>query len=351
MLKISANDYEYIFEYENAEQFRDYLSQIRELHKEMVAINPPTTVQKASQIDFELEQASREDSINSDFMTFEDLELKFIAQKRKMDKVSASTYKAYASTFNKLKAYFGDTYVYTATIEDYEEFRDYLREEHNLKNKTINNHIAYVNLFLTYAVDYKLIRVNNVKVLENFKEDSTTKENFTDEDIKNIFAYDYEQNYKDIFTIASHTGMRVSEIINLTQECVKQDQKSGIYYFDILQSKTKAGIRKVPIHKNILDDVLNRMKFPLLDEERSNNASQKAILRQLYKVIPKESTKSFHTFRGTFISKCLNNFPEKLLIIQEIVGHSKTKGSLTIDTYAKGFDISLKKEIVDSVFY
>ena len=69
-------------------------------------------------------------------------------------------------------------------------------------------------------------------------------------------------------------------------------------------------------------------------------------------LIEKGHTKTIHTCRANFIAECINNFPEKLLIIQEIVGHSKHKGeALTIDTYAKGFNINLKQEIVNSVTY
>lgn len=346
MFTLQKGDYKYIFEYDTLEELQLLLKEVTETHKQL-----EQQPHRALIIHNELDTIEKVKSTKE--IDFAELELKFLAHKRKMGKVSTSTYKAYASTFKKLKEYFRKTYIYAIEIEDYEEFRDYLREEYDLKNKTINNHMAYVNKFLTFGVTYKLIPENNVKGLENFKEDAVIKENYTDEDIKNIFAYDYAQNYKNIFTIAAYSGMRVSEIVNLTKESVKKDSNTGIYYFDILKSKTQAGIRKVPIHKNILDDVLDKMNFPLL-EDKSANAAQKAILRQLYKVIEKESTKSFHTFRGTFLNKCFSTFPQDqyLSLIQEIVGHSKTNSaSLTVDTYAKGFELSLKKEIVDSVFY
>lgn len=86
----------------------------------------------------------------------------------------------------------------------------------------------------------------------------------------------------------------------------------------------------------------------------TENAAQKAILKELYRVIPKTGDKTFHTLRAKFIEKCFVKYPEKqyLNVIQEIIGHSKgDTASLTIDTYAKGFNIALKKEIVDSVAY
>jgi integrase len=84
----------------------------------------------------------------------------------------------------------------------------------------------------------------------------------------------------------------------------------------------------------------------------TNNGAQKAILKELYRIVEKSSTKSFHTFRATFIGKCINNFPELVTVVQEIVGHSKgDRDKLTIDIYAKGYKLSLKKKVLDSVSY
>ncbi|MDD3770335.1 MAG: phage integrase SAM-like domain-containing protein [Sulfuricurvum sp.] len=343
MYTLELGDYKYIFEYDTPEELEKYLKITMATHADAEAIRNRHTI--AHKIIEKEERYPKEKGFGYSFF---DLETKFITAKKKLGKVSESTYKAYASTFKKLQAYFDKTKIDTLTIEDFEEFRDYLAEEYGLKNKTINNHMAYVNLFLEHGVTYKLINENNAKGIENMKEDAVQKENFTDEDIKAIFAYDYPQNFKDIFKVAAFTGMRVSEIINLTNEDIKISEDE-IYYFDVTKSKTKAGIRHVPIHKDILEDVL-KMDFPLI-REKTGNASQKVILRQLYQVIEKESTKSFHTFRGTFIAKCLEQNPRDLLLIQEIVGHSKDRGSLTIDDYAKGFPLHLKKEIVDSVTY
>ena len=109
-------------------------------------------------------------------------------------------------------------------------------------------------------------------------------------------------------------------------------------------------MRKVPIHSHILNAV-QEAKFPLF-EDKTSSAMQKKILRELYKIIQKGETKTVHTFRATFMQKALDISPEKLLIVQEIVGHSKDdSASLTIDRYAKGFHLKYKKEVVETVNY
>jgi integrase len=343
MFTLEMGDYKFIFEYDTPEELEKYLKLTMATHEQAEEIRNRHNI--THKIIEKEEQYPKNVNLG---ISFFDLETKFLVSKKKLNKVSESSYKAYASTFGKLKDFFDKTKINTITIEDFERFRDFLADEYDLVNKTINNHMKYVNLFLEYGVNYKLINENNVKGIEHLKEDSPLKENYTDADIQKIFSYDYPQNYKDIFKIGAYTGMRVSEIINLSRENIKIGENE-IYYFDILKSKTKAGVRKVPIHKDILDDVL-KMDFPLL-KEKTNNAAQKAILKQLYKVIDKDSTKSFHTFRGTFVSKCQNEFPQLLVVIQEIVGHSKGQFKMTSDDYGKGFPLHLKQNIVDTVSF
>lgn len=345
LFKLKNGDYELIFEYDTVEELKSILEATqatREQQEERIK-------EYNTAIDT-LERKSR--NIQPEYnisLKWSDLEIKFVEAKRKAGKVGKSTYKAYESTFNKLNEFFKRKKLDSLTIEDYEDFRDYLRKKYKLKNKTINNHMIYVNTFLEFGVNRQLIKFNPVKALESLKEEKVEKENYTDKDIQNILNYSYEKNVKTFFKIAMYSGMRLHEIHNLTNEDIKKDSED-IYYFDIKKSKTSSGIRKVPIHEKILDEVLET-DFPLF-KEKTTDAVQKILNRQLNKVIEKNSTKTFHTFRATFIEKAVNNFPEKIVAVQEIVGHSKSeKDKLTLDTYAKGFSLKLKKEIVDSVDY
>jgi integrase len=283
------------------------------------------------------------------YLNFIDLEFKFISAKKKLGKVKEETYRSYRSTFKKLIDYFYKKEIANITIEDYEEFREHLSKVDKIKNKTINNHLSYTSNFLDYAVSRKLIPENNIKGIGNLKEEDADKENFTDEDIKNILAYDYnEPPLTNFYLIAMYSGMRQEDIYRLTKESIKEEK--GIYYFDILEGKTKNSVRKVPIHEDILEKVLE-MDFPLF-KNKTLNATQKILNRRLYKVVDKNSTKSFHTFRAKFISKAINANPEKIVVVQDIVGHSKSdKDKLTIDTYGKGFDLDLKAMVVNTVRY
>jgi integrase len=341
MFKFQRGDYKLVFEYDSVEELQQYLQVITDNLEKI-----EQTTQRYSLVKNQLDREDRRTHALSAY-TFYDLETAYVASKRKSGKVGESSFKQYRSAFNKLQEYFNKQYINNITIEDFEVFREDLQQS-GLVNKTVNNIMSMASNALDYAVVRKYIQDNSAKGLESLKEDDPNKENYTDEDVGNILSYEYPENFKNIFTIGAYTGMRVAEIINLTSDDICQ--VDGTYCFNIRQAKTKSGIRLVPIHKDILSLVLEKMKFPLI-EEKSVNASQKAILRQLYKVIDNESTKNFHTFRGTFIAKLANRFPDKLAVIKEIVGHSKGNDKLLMDTYAKGFELPLKKEMLDTVEY
>lgn len=54
--------------------------------------------------------------------------------------------------------------------------------------------------------------------------------------------------YFSIILMLIYSGVRISELLELKKENVNIDER----WFDVIASKTKAGIRKVPIHDKLL---------------------------------------------------------------------------------------------------
>jgi integrase len=343
MYTMKLGDYKYVFEYDNIEDLKEQLAITKATHNEIIEIE--NNYQKVNNV------VSIQDTKNVDKLTFSKLELLFVKHLKNEEietnkKLGTSSYKAYANAFNKLKNYFNDEDVNTISEARFKAFRVHLIKELKLNNKTINIQIIYLNKFLNFALDEKLILENRAKKIKQLEEKNLEKELFTKEDIKSVFAYDYNNEiYNNIFKILAHSGMRISELHNLKNDDIKKDE-NNIYYFHIDEAKTENGNRKIPIHKGILSLVLDT-NFPI--STKTSNAFNKEVLKQLYKVIDKDSTKSLHTFRANFISECINNFPSSIEAIQEISGHSQGSKSITINTYAKGFKMRLKQEIVDSI--
>lgn len=344
MFTFQDGDYKYVFEYDTPEEFELYLKEIKSSHEEILR----KKIEFASANAIVKQELESPNPTSPTSIAWADLEIKFIAAKKKAGKLGSSTYKAYESTFKKLKGHFEWKPISEIDIPDYEIFQEVLKTKYGLANKTINGHMAYVNLFLNWGIVHKLIKENNVRAVENMAEDNIDRENFTDDEVIRILKYSYDKPYREVFLIAAYTGMRASEIIKLTANSVKESS-NGIYYFSIPDAKTDSGVRDIPIHKFILNLVLD-MSFPLFPND-SVNAAEKKILRRLYKCIKNGEGKFMHTFRGTLISKLLEKNYDKILVIKDIVGHSQGENSLTIDTYGRGFSLDLKKDIINSVSY
>ena len=277
-------------------------------------------------------------------LTFKQLEDLFLKHKEKVGKVGLSSIKMYKAALKDLMEYFQDANINELKYQDFENFQNFLILK-KLNNKTINNKITYLRMFLDYAEKFELVERNLANKLEMLKEEVKEKENFTNDEV-NLLIKNAPQEFKNFLQVAMYTGMRLQEILAIDKVLI--DEKTQIKYIQVGDSKTNSGIRKVPLHKELLN-----MKFPLFNikdgDVRTFSTNIGKRINRYIETIAKEKT--IHTFRATFINKIVNNFPERIEICQEIVGHSKGNKSITLNTYSKEFDVKLKKEIVDSVKY
>jgi integrase len=336
MFELKDKDYHLIFEYDTIEELEMALEKIKELKHIGQNQDREDRIRKHSS--FRVENSIK----------FVDLEFQFIAQKKKIGGVSHSSYKSYSATFNYLKKYFHKRYINDISLEELEDFQNYLKEKEELTNKTINNHMHYVKMFYNFALKRNLIEFNTAEGIDDLRIPRTRKkENYSDEEILTILNESKgEEIYYYFFKIAIFTGMRFNEILNIKTENIKKT--NGITYIDIMDSKTFSGIRKVPLHNELLD-----LDFSLFDGiyGSEKNKYSKRVLKKLYEIIPQGIGKTFHTFRGTFIQKLTNLYPDKIHIIQEIVGHSRGSKSITLDTYAKEFYLEEKLNLINNVKY
>ena len=315
----------------------------------------------------ELETSSQASSNTNIYFTsnspFSELEIYFVKEKKKLGNVKAGSFRAYSGTFNKLKEFFQNEPMKNIGRKRIEEFQDWLMfnkktDKQVISSRTINDHITYTKNFFDFAIQKKVLTSNPCTTLNKLKIDilkQVKRENYTNKEVNEILNYKFDEKlYSDFFHVAFFTGMRLSEILYITNDNIKEED--GIKYIDLNYSKTINGIRKIPLHKVLLD---RNISFPLSarTEEDKNNfelykkREQQKIMRRLRKIIPKSSGKTIHTSRGTTISKLINNFTNSVLVIQDIVGHSKGKQSITIDRYGKGFNLNHKLEIINSISY
>ena len=264
-----------------------------------------------------------------------------------------------------------------------------INKEHNYTEKTISEgtvgkYIRIVKNFFKYLNDYDYIDKNIADGLKLKKTTITQSKDrlpFTSKDLEVIFSSSFyttklEDNIKKkiekvfIPIIAIYSGMRLNEISSLYVNDIKIEK--GIYYFDINNEKDKTvknkmSIRKVPIHKKIIE-----AGFLDYIATLSQNSTSKVWTNLTIKVSNKETEKGtyssnisnwfrnfknplgfnkqkvFHSTRHTAIDN-LKQQKVDTIEIAEIVGHSND--SITIDRYSTSYDIEAKQTVINKITY
>jgi len=349
MFQIDTGDFKLMFEYDTEEELRFALEQAKEIQIQ-------AQLQRFKEVKQHIESS---DSIEQEIISFEKLRDIYIL-KQKRDGLTAESISEYIPTFKKLIAYFEEKNVNQLVLEDYEKFKEHLtatagRGGKPLSKKTVNKHLIYLKNFLKAINHDEVASKISLYRKSVIRKEAPKKENYTQQEIDTILNFDYKDPMlKNIIIIALYTGMRQSEIRKLSQEDIKKDAKTGIYYFDIPEAKSEAGVRKIPVHKSIEELILS-LSFPLIpDLEDNKNAFGKKVRYALYKAV-NEPNKNFHTLRANFIDSITENNSNStnrfaVNIIQEIVGHDEgDKVKLTFTVYKKGFRIADKKVFMDNV--
>jgi integrase len=353
LFELKTKDYNLIFEYDTQEELKLVLEQIKDIQQSTITqkLNHYNDVKEKIQI--------AEESTNP--LTFGLLENKYIANRKRLNKVSENTIKDDITTFKFVKEYFGTKYIEDIKLDEYEQLQAFLNT--NQSNRTTNKHIGKLKSVIKWAYDRDLLEKDNIKAIELLDESKDQQErkrlveNYSYEMFQKIINWDYKEPiWNKLFKILFYTGMRSGELWNLKNEDIKEED--NIYYFDIKDSKTINGIRKVPIHNDIIDIVLD-MDFNFCDKI-TKNKFQKDSRKYLYQAIKeeKENNKTFvvHTIRATFMKNLLTQHIQTnsniVPILQEIVGHAKTqKIAITWDTYGKGTELEIKSNILQTLDY
>ncbi|MBS4079623.1 site-specific integrase [Pseudomonas rustica] len=176
---------------------------------------------------------------------------------------------------------------------------------------------------------------------------------FTVEEVGTLYKAAQEQDLgalPDLILLGGYTGARIEELCQLRKEhLITVD---GVTMFDIVDSKTVAGIRQVPVHPKLtalVDRLAEASTDGYLVPTDSNNkygirsdALSKAFGR-LKTTLGFDRTRVFHSIRATVITQLVRaDIPDRL--IKELVGHET--GTVTFDVYSNG---SSPKQKFDAV--
>jgi integrase len=152
--------------------------------------------------------------------------------------------------------------------------------------------------------------------------------------------------------VALYSGMRLDEICNIQKTVINDN------CFKVLEGKTKASRRKIPIHpvlkplvERFLDSkeevyLIKGIKRGGYDNKRSWNFQKK--LGRLRKKIGIPEGVVFHTLRNTFATQ-MENLDIPMNHISQLMGHEDS--NMALDLYSKGPKIELLAESIKKLTY
>lgn len=204
---------------------------------------------------------------------------------------------------------------------------------------------GFLNLFFNWAIGMKhYIHANpmdhKVATKRELKQLNTKYRQYTGSDLQVLFGPKYvnEMNKPDWFWIPLMTlfsGARLNELASLTTNAFQE--VDGVEVFDIFDSKTEGGLRRVPVHSKLLAlGLLEYVRFLRGEGERRlfwfrpQGTVSKSTGEMWGKWVERcgidDPQKVFHSFRSTAITKMHNTTGPNPAAIRSAAGHT---GGLT----------------------
>lgn len=189
--------------------------------------------------------------------------------------------------------------------------------------------------------DYsEFVEINHMK-----SESDNKREPFSTDEVQKVWDNVERNEYVQIILMLLYSGVRISELLDLKKENVFLEER----YFDVIESKTDAGIRKVPISKKTLPYFEYWMKKNDCEYLVSTIEGEHFLYRNYYDSYWKPFMKEMnmkhkpHDTRHTTISMLAAVYVNQT-IIKKIVGHA---GAMTLtERVYTHFEI---KQLIDAI--
>lgn len=247
-------------------------------------------------------------------------------------RLSKHTILAYSNDLNQCINWIVETYEIKGVNEiNHTYIRTWLATLMNdgLDSKTINRKISALKTYYKYLLKHSWVN-NNPMLKISSPKISKKLPIFVSEDKMNQLLDDFElipseedRLSEDILSTLYHTGMRLSELINLKKSDVNLSQKT----LKVLGKGNKERI--IPMTEDLMIIVSNYLnssiesKF-LYNTKKGNQLYPKFVYRSVNKLLNKYTTikkKSPHILRHSIATHLLENGSE-LNAIKEILGHA-----------------------------
>ena len=215
-----------------------------------------------------------------------------------------------------------------------ENIQEYLRKLTYYKSRTKAHYLTVFNSFYNYLVSEGYISINPCDSIKMPKLEKKLPSYLSEEEIDRILDIKtntaYEKRNKAMLEILYGTGIRISELVNLTM--------SNIYLDDEMIKVFGKGSKEriIPINNyalNCLNDYLQFARGELLGTKssefvfissRHSKITRQAFFKILKKICEEAGIKksiSPHILRHSFATHLLHNGAD-LRVVQELLGHS-----------------------------
>jgi len=208
---------------------------------------------------------------------------------------------------------------------------------------------GFFSTFLTNEMDYFSVSpTTNVKYTINDIRYGV----YTDKEI-NLFEKEADRTDKAwqkwVLLLAIYTGARRGEIVKFLRDGTKYDKVEKLYYFELLEGKTAAARRKIPVHSKLIE--FGVLTVPRINIDGKAVTDYFNIIRESLNIPINDNEgckRVFHSFRHTFITKGVSK-GVTLEKLKTIIGHSKNVG--VTSRYIHGLSLTVLSEVMTSISY
>lgn len=196
-----------------------------------------------------------------------------------------------------------------------------------------------LNMIFEFALKNEFIETNRIKFIELGKNEKIVERKiFTTDEIKILFNnLDSDNRFIKKMTYATliliYTGLRISEFMNLKTKDIDLEKN----VLSIVESKTTAGIRKVPISQKIIQLFKNNIDYSkeyFLFNKQGGRYSYTNFFQQFKTMLDLLNIEehTIHDTRHTFAT-LLNNANANSTSIIKLIGHTDFKMTEEVYTH------------------
>lgn len=264
-------------------------------------------------------------------MTIEELENSidnFITDLRDSE-IKQSSLQVYKANINQFINYLKEQNKIDFNKNDYINYRDYMKENKKYEITTINKYIVILNKYFSYLkhddLKIKQLRQQKKHYLENVPTVTDYKRILRAAKKNDIIAYYF-------ILIASYTGMRVSAILEITIESLKESKHNE----DYIKIYSKGKYNEVPFPAWLRREVLKYAKEKKINKgylfpspyKKGKPYTRKTMWKKVHKVtglaridLEKGHPHAFRHLLGKEITKKINDNQT----VADIFGHESLK--------------------------